>query len=111
MIGLGRGHHDGDRVARLKREVGHCHGSERVPLRPGPVAYAGAGDGRREAGLEHLAAAFGLPYQRLDQPEDLGKALPGTGLRIVEARTDRAAGAALRGRLREVAAAAVRAVL
>jgi 2-succinyl-5-enolpyruvyl-6-hydroxy-3-cyclohexene-1-carboxylate synthase len=63
------------------------------------------------AGLDHLAAAFGLPYQRLEQPEDLGKALPGAGLRIVEARTDRASGAALRGRLREVAAGAVRAVL
>jgi 2-succinyl-5-enolpyruvyl-6-hydroxy-3-cyclohexene-1-carboxylate synthase len=60
------------------------------------------------AGLNHLAAAFGLPYQRLDQPEDLGKALPGVGLRIVEAQTDRAAGAALRRRLREAAAAAVR---
>jgi 2-succinyl-5-enolpyruvyl-6-hydroxy-3-cyclohexene-1-carboxylate synthase len=63
------------------------------------------------AGLDHLAAAFGLPYQRLEQPEDLGKALPGAGLRIVEARTDRAAGAALRSRLREAAAGAVRAVL
>ena len=61
-------------------------------------------------GLDHLTAAFGLPYQRLDQPEDLAKALPGTGLRIVEAQTDRAAGAALRGWLREVAAAAVRSV-
>jgi 2-succinyl-5-enolpyruvyl-6-hydroxy-3-cyclohexene-1-carboxylate synthase len=61
--------------------------------------------------LDHLAAAFGLSYQRLDQPEDLGKALPGTGLRIVEAQTDRAAGAALRGRLREVAARAIRSVL
>ena len=60
------------------------------------------------AGLHHLAAAFGLPYQRLDLPEDLGKALPGTGLRIVEARTDRTAGAALRDRLRAVASAAVR---
>ena len=60
------------------------------------------------AGLHHLAAAFGLPYQRLDLPEDLGKALPGAGLRIVEAQTDRAAGAALRDRLRVVAAAAVR---
>ncbi len=60
------------------------------------------------AGLHHLAAAFGLPYQRLELPEDLGKALPGTGLRIVEAQTDRAAGAALRDRLRVVAAAAVR---
>jgi 2-succinyl-5-enolpyruvyl-6-hydroxy-3-cyclohexene-1-carboxylate synthase len=62
-------------------------------------------------GLHHLAAAFGLPYQRLDQPEDLGKALPGTGLRVIEAQTDRAAGAALRVRLRDVAAEAVRAVL
>ena len=60
------------------------------------------------AGLQHLAAAFGLPYQRLDQPEDLGKALPGTGLRIVEAQTDRAVGAALRDRLRAVAVADVR---
>jgi 2-succinyl-5-enolpyruvyl-6-hydroxy-3-cyclohexene-1-carboxylate synthase len=63
------------------------------------------------AGLDHLAAAFGLPYQRLDQPEDLGKVLSGTGLRIVEAQTDRAAGAVLRGRLRNAAAAAVRSVL
>jgi 2-succinyl-5-enolpyruvyl-6-hydroxy-3-cyclohexene-1-carboxylate synthase len=63
------------------------------------------------AGLHQLAAAFGLPHQRLDQPEDLGKALPGTGLRIVEAQTDRTAGAVLRARLREVAAEAVRSVL
>jgi 2-succinyl-5-enolpyruvyl-6-hydroxy-3-cyclohexene-1-carboxylate synthase len=63
------------------------------------------------AGLDHLAAAFGLPYQRLEQPEELGKALKGTGLRIVEAQTDRAAGAALRDRLREAAAEAVRAAM
>jgi len=60
------------------------------------------------AGLQHLAAAFGLPYQRLEQPGDLSKALQGTGLRIVEAQTDRAAGATLRARLREVAAEAIR---
>ena len=53
--------------------------------------------------LHHLAAAFGLPYQRLEQPGDLTKALQGTGLRIVEAQTGREAGAAagqasLRGR-------------
>jgi 2-succinyl-5-enolpyruvyl-6-hydroxy-3-cyclohexene-1-carboxylate synthase len=63
------------------------------------------------AGLDHLAAAFGLPYQRLEQPEDLGKALAGTGLRVVEAQTERAAGAALRGRLHEAAATAVRSAL
>jgi 2-succinyl-5-enolpyruvyl-6-hydroxy-3-cyclohexene-1-carboxylate synthase len=59
-------------------------------------------------GLHHLAAAFGLPYQRLERPGDLTKALQGTGLRIVEARTSRAAGAELRGRLRAAAAAAIR---
>jgi 2-succinyl-5-enolpyruvyl-6-hydroxy-3-cyclohexene-1-carboxylate synthase len=58
--------------------------------------------------LHHLAAAFGLPYQRLEQPGDLPKALQGTGLRIVEAQTSRAAGAELRARLRAVAAEAIR---
>jgi 2-succinyl-5-enolpyruvyl-6-hydroxy-3-cyclohexene-1-carboxylate synthase len=63
------------------------------------------------AGLHQLAAAFGLPYQRLEQPEDLGKALAGSGLRVVEAQTSRAAGAELRQQLSEAAAAAVRAAL
>jgi len=63
------------------------------------------------AGLAQLAAAFGVPYQRLEQPGDLTKALQGTGLRIIEARTQREAGAALRARLREVAAAAIRSVM
>ncbi len=59
-------------------------------------------------GLHHLAAAFGLPYQRLEQPGDLAKALQGTGLRIVEAQTSRPAGAELRARLRAAAAGALR---
>jgi 2-succinyl-5-enolpyruvyl-6-hydroxy-3-cyclohexene-1-carboxylate synthase len=59
--------------------------------------------------LSDLAAAFGLPYQRLEQPGDLIKALAGTGLRIAEARTERAAGTALRARLRDAAARAIRA--
>src|SRR5580658_5773142 len=59
--------------------------------------------------LRHLAAAFGLPYQRLEHPDDLVKALPGGGLRVVEASTDRAEGAALRALLRDEAASAVRA--
>jgi 2-succinyl-5-enolpyruvyl-6-hydroxy-3-cyclohexene-1-carboxylate synthase len=59
------------------------------------------------AGLDYLAAAFGLPYQRLEQPGDLSKAVAGTGLRIVEAQTERAAGAALRARLGDVAAEAI----
>jgi 2-succinyl-5-enolpyruvyl-6-hydroxy-3-cyclohexene-1-carboxylate synthase len=58
--------------------------------------------------MNHLAAAFGLPYQRLDQPGDLLKALPGGGLRIVEAQTDRTAAAALRARMRTAATAAIR---
>ena len=63
------------------------------------------------AGLHQLAAAFGLPYQRLEQPEDLGKALAGSGLRVVEAQTSRAAGAELRRQLHEAAAAAVRSAM
>jgi 2-succinyl-5-enolpyruvyl-6-hydroxy-3-cyclohexene-1-carboxylate synthase len=59
-------------------------------------------------GLPHLAAAFGLPYQRLEHPADLVKALQGTGLRIVEAQTSRTAGAGLRARLRAAAAEAIR---
>jgi 2-succinyl-5-enolpyruvyl-6-hydroxy-3-cyclohexene-1-carboxylate synthase len=59
-------------------------------------------------GLHHLAAAFGLPYQRLEQPGDLTKALQGTGLRMLEAQTSRAAGTELRARLRAAAAAAIR---
>jgi 2-succinyl-5-enolpyruvyl-6-hydroxy-3-cyclohexene-1-carboxylate synthase len=43
----------------------------------------------------------------LEHPGDLPKALPGHGLRIVEARTDRAAAAALRARLRSAAAEAI----
>ncbi len=62
------------------------------------------------AGLQHLAAAFGLPYQRLDHPADLAKALQGTGLRIIEAQTSRTAGAALRARLRAAAAEAIRGI-
>jgi 2-succinyl-5-enolpyruvyl-6-hydroxy-3-cyclohexene-1-carboxylate synthase len=58
------------------------------------------------ASLEHLAAAFGVPYTLVSHPDDLVKALHGSGLRVVEARTDRAGNADLRARMR---AAAVRA--
>ncbi len=57
--------------------------------------------------VEHLAAAFGVPYTLVERPGELAKALPGTGLRLVEARTDRAANADLRARMREAAVAAV----
>jgi 2-succinyl-5-enolpyruvyl-6-hydroxy-3-cyclohexene-1-carboxylate synthase len=63
------------------------------------------------ASLAQLAAAFGIPYTLVEAPGDLAKAmasaLPGTGPRIIEARTGRAANADLRARMR---AAAVRAV-
>ena len=59
------------------------------------------------ASVEQLAAAFGVPYTLVEQPGELAKAVSGTGLRIVEARTDRAANAALRGRMRAAATQAV----
>jgi 2-succinyl-5-enolpyruvyl-6-hydroxy-3-cyclohexene-1-carboxylate synthase len=61
-------------------------------------------------GLNHLAAAFSLPYQRLERPDDLTKALQGTGLRMVEAQTSRTGGTELRARLRAAAAAAIRGI-
>jgi 2-succinyl-5-enolpyruvyl-6-hydroxy-3-cyclohexene-1-carboxylate synthase len=63
------------------------------------------------ASLAHLAAAFGIPYTLAEQPGDIAKAaaatVPGSGPRIVEARTGLAANADLRAQMR---AAAVRAV-
>ena len=62
------------------------------------------------ASLEHLAAAFHVPYTLAEQPGDLAKAVAatagGTGPRIVEVRTNRATNAELRARM---CAAAVRA--
>jgi 2-succinyl-5-enolpyruvyl-6-hydroxy-3-cyclohexene-1-carboxylate synthase len=55
------------------------------------------------AALHHVAAAFGVPYHLLEHPDDLGKCLQGSGLRMIEVRTERAAGADLRGRLRAAA--------
>ncbi|HEY6479145.1 MAG TPA: 2-succinyl-5-enolpyruvyl-6-hydroxy-3-cyclohexene-1-carboxylic-acid synthase [Streptosporangiaceae bacterium] len=58
--------------------------------------------------LERLAGASGVPYARISAPGELAGALAGTGLRLVEVRTGRAAGAALRAELSRAAAAAVR---
>jgi 2-succinyl-5-enolpyruvyl-6-hydroxy-3-cyclohexene-1-carboxylate synthase len=58
------------------------------------------------ADLGQLSRAAGLPYTRLEHPADLSRQLAGSGLRIIEVRTDRRAGAALRAWLREAAAAA-----
>ena len=67
------------------------------------------------ASLGQLAAAFGVPYTLAERPGDLAKAvaeaIPGSGPRIVEARTGRAASEDLRARMRAAAAAAVRATI
>jgi 2-succinyl-5-enolpyruvyl-6-hydroxy-3-cyclohexene-1-carboxylate synthase len=59
------------------------------------------------ASIEYLAAAFGVPYTFVKRPGELARAIQGTGLRIVEARTGRAANADLRARMRAAAVAAV----
>jgi 2-succinyl-5-enolpyruvyl-6-hydroxy-3-cyclohexene-1-carboxylate synthase len=60
--------------------------------------------------LEQLAAAFGLPYALVERAGGLAKAIApaiaGTGPRIVEVRTGRAASEDLRARMRAAAAAA-----
>jgi 2-succinyl-5-enolpyruvyl-6-hydroxy-3-cyclohexene-1-carboxylate synthase len=63
------------------------------------------------ASVAHLAAAFGIPCTLAEQPGDIAKAVaatvPGSGLRIVEARTGQAANARLRARLLAAAAGAL----
>jgi 2-succinyl-5-enolpyruvyl-6-hydroxy-3-cyclohexene-1-carboxylate synthase len=63
------------------------------------------------ASIEHLAAAFGLPYTLAERPGEIAKAVaatvPGSGPRIVEARTSRALNADLRAHLSAAALAAL----
>ena len=63
------------------------------------------------ASIEHLAAAFGIPYTLAERPGEIAKAVaatvPGSGPRIVEARTGRAPNADLRARMRAAALAAL----
>ena len=78
-----------------------------------PAAFPGAfervfGTPHR-ASLDQLAAAFGIPYTRVEGPGDLAKAVAavgGTGPRIVEARTALAANAGLRTAMRAAGARA-----
>jgi 2-succinyl-5-enolpyruvyl-6-hydroxy-3-cyclohexene-1-carboxylate synthase len=58
------------------------------------------------ASVAQLAGAAGLPYTQLENWDDLPGALAGHGLRIVEARTTREAGTALRARLQQACRAA-----
>jgi 2-succinyl-5-enolpyruvyl-6-hydroxy-3-cyclohexene-1-carboxylate synthase len=62
--------------------------------------------------LDQLAAAAGLPYQRVARADELAAvlaaaSLPGAGIRLVEVRTNRADQAALRHRLSDAAARAL----
>ncbi|HEX9552276.1 MAG TPA: 2-succinyl-5-enolpyruvyl-6-hydroxy-3-cyclohexene-1-carboxylic-acid synthase [Streptosporangiaceae bacterium] len=64
-------------------------------------------------GIADLAAAAGLPYRRIKRATELAEVLsaaaaPGSGLSLVELRTDRAGQAALRQGLADAAAAALR---
>jgi 2-succinyl-5-enolpyruvyl-6-hydroxy-3-cyclohexene-1-carboxylate synthase len=54
-----------------------------------------------------LAAAAGLPYRLLARTSDLPAALSGTGLRMVEVRTDRSDGAKLRAAISQACANAL----
>jgi 2-succinyl-5-enolpyruvyl-6-hydroxy-3-cyclohexene-1-carboxylate synthase len=60
------------------------------------------------ADVAALAAAAGLPYQRLDRAADLAGALSGTGLRLVEVRTDREDAVKVRAAISQACAAALR---
>jgi 2-succinyl-5-enolpyruvyl-6-hydroxy-3-cyclohexene-1-carboxylate synthase len=57
--------------------------------------------------FERLAGAAGLPYARLDRLRDVPAALAGSGLRMVEVRTDRDAGTRLRSSIGQACAAAL----
>lgn len=59
------------------------------------------------ADLERMALAAGVPYVRLDRPDQLPQALHGEGLRLVEVPTDRAQNRALHARLQQAVDAAV----
>jgi 2-succinyl-5-enolpyruvyl-6-hydroxy-3-cyclohexene-1-carboxylate synthase len=61
--------------------------------------------------ISYVAAAHGLQHTLVETASALPKAIAGEGLRIVEARTDRAANATLHARMRQAAHDAVRAML
>ncbi len=63
------------------------------------------------ADLAALAAAAGLPYARLVRAADLPAALAGTGLRLIEIRTNRADGAKLRAAITDACVTAIAATL
>ena len=98
----GGGIFEGLEAARFKDEAGGGANGPSVFERVFGTAHG--------ASLEPLAAAFGVPYTLVERPGDLAKAIApaiaGTGPRIVEARTGRAASEQLRERMRAAAVAA-----
>jgi 2-succinyl-5-enolpyruvyl-6-hydroxy-3-cyclohexene-1-carboxylate synthase len=57
--------------------------------------------------VARLAEAAGVPYSRVADPAGLPGVLAGTGLRMVEVKTDRAEGTKLRAAISEACAAAI----
>jgi 2-succinyl-5-enolpyruvyl-6-hydroxy-3-cyclohexene-1-carboxylate synthase len=98
----GGGIFEGLEPARFKEGTGGGLG--------GPSVFERVFGTSHGASLEQLAAAFGVPYTLVERPGELAKALApaigGTGPRIVEARTGRAASEDLRARMRAAAVAA-----
>jgi 2-succinyl-5-enolpyruvyl-6-hydroxy-3-cyclohexene-1-carboxylate synthase len=90
-------------------------GPAEAPVRPGEppslTVFERTFGTPHGASIEHLAAAFGIPYTLAERPGEIAKAVaatvPGSGPRIVEARTSRAPNADLRAHLR---ASAIRAL-
>ncbi|MFI6901306.1 2-succinyl-5-enolpyruvyl-6-hydroxy-3-cyclohexene-1-carboxylic-acid synthase [Nonomuraea sp. NPDC050394] len=61
--------------------------------------------------LGYVAAATGTPYTLVSDISELGKALRGEGLRVVEVRSERESNALIHAQLREAAQTAIRAAL
>ncbi|MEV4888782.1 2-succinyl-5-enolpyruvyl-6-hydroxy-3-cyclohexene-1-carboxylic-acid synthase [Nonomuraea sp. NPDC055795] len=61
--------------------------------------------------LGYVAAATGTPYTLVSDVSELGKALRGEGLRVVEVRSERESNALIHAQLREAAQTAIRAAL
>jgi 2-succinyl-5-enolpyruvyl-6-hydroxy-3-cyclohexene-1-carboxylate synthase len=104
----GGGIFEGLEPARFKDEAGGARAD-------GPSVFERVFGTSHGASLEQLAAAFGVPYALVERPGDLAKAIApaigGTGPRIVEARTGRAASEDLRALMRAAAHAAAEATV
>jgi 2-succinyl-5-enolpyruvyl-6-hydroxy-3-cyclohexene-1-carboxylate synthase len=104
----GGGIFEGLEPARFKDEAGGARAN-------GPSVFERVFGTPHGASLGQLAAAFGVPYALVERPGDLAKAIApaigGTGPRIVEARTGRAASEDLRALMRAAAHAAAEATV